>query len=246
MELYVINVASATQRKENMEKRLKYHRLDVHAKFIDAITPRSEVARQFLSGYDGAQTAGEVCCFLSHVKALSEFVITDSSDPGVLIFEDDQLLHNNFVTELNEIMSIMAPNTNVVMLNRYNSSFDGCYIVNDKLMTIGSGTFSTGCYWISRSYAKSVVEKYGFSYNSDVFPDKFVTSEIITMKSGGVAARRLLAIGECLDSSLFGDPRVNEHLKYYKQHEPKIFFNADIFMNIAGTCEAFQISRQLD
>lgn len=245
MEVYIINVKSANQRRMNMEKRLKYHNLDANAKFIDAITPASEVAQRFLSVYDGEQTPGEVCCFLSHVKALGEFLSNNSPHSGALIFEDDQLLHNDFVSELDSVLSVVSSDVNLVLLNRFNTSFEGCYVLNDKLMTIGTGTFSAGCYWISRSYAKSVVEKYELGYSSELFPGKLVTSEIITMKSGGVAARNMLTIGECLDSSLFGDVRKNQHLAYYKKHEPKNFLNADIYMNIPETCETFQVKRDL-
>lgn len=147
---------------------------------------------------------------------------------------------------------------NVIMLSYYNSGFDGIKKVSDMFSTIGKLTYSTLGYLISRKYAQSLIDtfcistpppndknnldKLKFRPFADIPADKClstdnnppnnytkrITSEIITIKSGGVFVNIPLLVDESLDTSIQNQISNQWHLNYYAQFDHNNYADADI------------------
>ena len=95
MKIYYINLERSTQRRERLEKCLNLYGLSF--KRIDAIDAENltdECVAEYYDpkinpfGYFSYLKKSEIACFLSHRKALQEFVLNDEADFAILL-EDD-------------------------------------------------------------------------------------------------------------------------------------------------------------
>jgi len=91
MAVYWINMDRSTERRENMLKVLKdpvFDGMSKHrVKAIDGNHVKKEEIESTFQNIDEKQSVNYYCCFLSHIKALRQFL--KSSYSMALIFEDD-------------------------------------------------------------------------------------------------------------------------------------------------------------
>ena len=91
MAVYWINMDRSTERRENMLKVLKDPAFDGMSKHrvkaIDGKQVTKEEIESTFENIDEKQSVNYYCCFLSHIKALRQFL--KSSHSMALIFEDD-------------------------------------------------------------------------------------------------------------------------------------------------------------
>ena len=95
MNIYYINLERSPLRRERLEKCLNLYSLSfTRIDAVDAKTLSDESAAQFYDpkinshGYFSTLKKSEIACFLSHRKALRQF-LDESDDDFALIFEDD-------------------------------------------------------------------------------------------------------------------------------------------------------------
>jgi len=246
MRIYVINVATATARRENMAKRLRFHGVLDESEFIDAVTPDDDLCRDFAVDYPGPNVPVELCCFLSHLKAVHRVLVDCEryGDEGAIVMEDDQVLINDFRSELARALESRPPGTTLILLSRYNLGYEGCYYINDHLMTIGPRTVGTGAYWVSREYARAVLLKYAAPFRRlSLKNDVGLTAELFTLESQGLATRTLMSLSECT-TSMGGHVRNSEHFGYFKQLHPERYADADFAGNISGFLQNFGLERE--
>jgi GR25 family glycosyltransferase involved in LPS biosynthesis len=245
MRIYIVNIPSAVERLRNLEKRLRFHGFLNSSTFVQGVTPEDQFYSDVAKDYSGPSSPQEAACFLSHLKAINLY-ITDSSlsedDDGCIIMEDDQVLCDNFSEHLAEVMQSKPIDTPLVMLSRYQASWDGCHKINEHLFTIGPQTYSSSCYWISRHYAKTVIETYAKPFTELTTPKQEMFSELITLHSGGAASDRLLTMSECQSSLIGSNLRNEQQIEYFGNHHPIQFAGADAAMEIEGFINTFNLS----
>ena len=91
MAVYWINLDRSTERRENMLKVLKDSLFEGIPKYrvnaIDGKQVTKEYIESTFENIDEKQSVNYYCCFLSHIKAIRQFL--KSSHSMALIFEDD-------------------------------------------------------------------------------------------------------------------------------------------------------------
>lgn len=106
MHCYVINLPRSTERLEKITNNLK--EVGLEFTIITAISPMdlgelsvNYNSKKNLRYYHKPLTSGEICCILSHSKALREFVKSDNNH--AIILEDDALTTTSAISKLLEI-----------------------------------------------------------------------------------------------------------------------------------------------
>ena len=104
--LLIINLPSSTDRHDAMAAQLV--RLGLEAEFIEAVDGRAMDPRQRASycaesyaAFHSPLTAGEIGCYLSHLKALQR--IADQGWPRAVVLEDDVPLPEDFAERLSVV-----------------------------------------------------------------------------------------------------------------------------------------------
>lgn len=103
MEVFVISLPTATQRREHINQEFAKKNLDFT--FLDALTP--EPAGEFASQLglridDTILTKGELACFMSHVYLWNKMI--QENIPYMAIFEDDIYLGENIKEFLSDTL----------------------------------------------------------------------------------------------------------------------------------------------
>ena len=197
-----------------MERRLGAFDVE-YIDAIDAIRDKSQIdeMRRDHPPQSYPIKDAEVACFLSHLKALRALV-QSGLESGIVI-EDDVALILDFHRRWQEIRT-QLPSTNLVMLTAYVSGREGvhdfgCY------KTIGPRVYGAQCYWITRRYAREILEQYDKPMRDIVCPDPRITSEHITRFSGGIFLTTPLAIEDADDTFIQEPHSIEWHRSYYGQ-----------------------------
>jgi GR25 family glycosyltransferase involved in LPS biosynthesis len=175
-----------------------------------------------------------------------------------LILESDSVPHNEFKKLANEVIEQtqkVAPAAPLIQLGPYFSDRSDVKVLSPTLGTIGEKTYGTHAYLISLDYAQKLVSnmirgqrvakdgsliidflpfkeyKEEFCLLNDAGKRSRVTSELITIRSGGVTVFTPLVIDESIDTSIQGQHSNDWHLRYYGQFNHKNYVNADLHAN---------------
>lgn len=164
LQTFVINLEDATKRWTHMKTALEHAGL-VYTR-VEAVLgknlkePINELNERLYNILTGKHTSyGEVGCYLSHIKALKEFL--ESCSDYALILEDDVKLP----VHLPKLISEAIDHRQHWDLLRLSSSKDGQYIkiasmgFDSKLVYNTKVLKNTGAYVISRKAAKACIDK---------------------------------------------------------------------------------------
>jgi glycosyl transferase family 25 len=120
-DTYVINLKDSTQRLSEISERLQHCGLKY--KRIDAVDGRHSApadfpeynAKRSIDRHGRELTGGEVACYLSHVRALMEFISSDARQ--VLILEDDASFVADFGSQIAELSNALSNYKNWDVVN---------------------------------------------------------------------------------------------------------------------------------
>lgn len=163
-QAYIINLEHATERwnhvRSNLEERdIPHVRIEgVYGDRIELPTPEYNEHKYHV--HNGKVTnKREIGCYLSHIKALKEFLKTD--DAYALILEDDITLPDDIKTIISESLEL-AEHWDLLRLT---SSREGEYLTFGKLTTGHQISYNirvlknTGAYLINRTAAQKLVNE---------------------------------------------------------------------------------------
>ncbi len=163
MHAYIINLDSATDRWASVGKSFAGTQFTIHR--VSGVNghalrlPIPEYSEKLYRWFHGRPTSpGHVGCYLSHVKAMREFLTSD--DAHALIAEDDLILEPDFEAAIDEAMNYTR-SWNVLRLTGLSA---GKPAVIGKLsgkyeLCIGFGRLKgTGAYVVDRRAAEALVE----------------------------------------------------------------------------------------
>ena len=164
LQTYVINLRDASERWTHMKETLDHVGLDYTR--IDAVLGKdleepivefNERRFNILTGKH--KNYGEIGCYLSHIKALTEFLKSDSD--YALILEDDVNLPDHLPKLIDEAIA----HSQHWDLLRLSSSRDGQYLkienmsFNSELVYNTKVLKNTGAYVINRKAAQACIDK---------------------------------------------------------------------------------------
>ena len=220
--IYCVSLPSAKERRSRIKKRFEYHKLTSFLTFVDAIPNNSPIITEYYNKnvipkandtFEKLQSTS--ACFASHLKAIRTYLEDpySTNSVGVIICEDDILLHNNFIDKYNEIMENLPktpaiPNaiTFSYMLDNvywgYNTVWVGEDIKKENLFRMKKEVaWGTQMYWLSRKYCYEVLEKYDIPF---IAHQKYniVTSELILTMAGRYLSYPVLALEDSIGSDI--------------------------------------------
>lgn len=165
------------ERKANREQIEKIVNGKQHDIFTLNARDENEI-NKFYSIYPNFKTAwegfkpGELGNFASHY-ACWKYVIDKNMD-SLMVFEDDVIMHNDFIYKYNVIMSNVPDNYDIMSIFVDPNQYPRCrpdHYINDYITT-GYQDWSTLCYVISRQGAEKLVkyvETIGMDHPTDWF-----------------------------------------------------------------------------
>lgn len=118
IDIYLINVRTATERREFQEKQLK--QLDLNYTLIEAVTTddiSEDLYQKHYYDWQRPMRVTEVACYYSHRKAWE--IIKQNKRPA-LILEDDVLLSKETPSTLKKIEQVPLSNIELIVLENRN------------------------------------------------------------------------------------------------------------------------------
>lgn len=181
LKCYAVSLEKDKFRRDSLIKQFTDHP-NVQLNIIDAIEGKTDPKvdeiyntkhKEMFEQSGCLMNHGEIACFLSHQKALKEFLKTD--DKQALFVEDDVVLKDEFWESLGELIAFSEENPGIYF-NFYTKS-KKYFVIKDlkkiRLIQHISNGPGTACYLIDRSLAKLIVEAEPF-LPSDQFSKNLV------------------------------------------------------------------------
>lgn len=121
LNTYIINLNDSTTRMSEITAKLNAHKIQFNR--IEAVDGRKSSPIDFpeynpkrsINRHGRNLTGGEIACYLSHVKALKEFV--ESGKKLALILEDDASFTSDFKSQLDQICDVIHKSENWDVIN---------------------------------------------------------------------------------------------------------------------------------
>lgn len=203
--IIIINLKTYPDRLIRLQQRLDFHGL----KNIHVMHPNLEDPR-FLDFIKASDSQSDVPgskpvlnCLFAHLEAYRYFLSTGTT--RCLIMEDDAMLHNDFCSKLNTILSSKPKSAKSILLSPYFVellNYDRR--ITPDLYVMAPTTYSMTCYYVERDFALYSYDIYGHPLRE--YPSSWIKdlkSEILLIKTvGAVLVYPPLAVEECLDSKL--------------------------------------------
>ena|SRR5437868_8461939 len=208
--IYVVSLPQAQARRDRLTARLQHHNLDKQTIWVDAIYKTSPLIDWINLGAPQRERRGEWGCFLSHLKAIRQFVASDNAT--AIILEDDAMLHNDFSKMFSQLMQENPAGNELIMLCTFNMNPANAQPVAPHLYTIHDLSMGAQGYWLTRQYAARCLEM--FDRAPHLISNPWVTSELITITSGGLFAEPPLIIEEAVHSYL----QLGDCLQYHRDY----------------------------
>jgi GR25 family glycosyltransferase involved in LPS biosynthesis len=231
--IIVINLKKYPERLVRLQKRLDFHGL----KNIHIIHPDLEEPRflDFIKASDSTPAAPKnvpgskpiLNCLFSHLEAYRYFLSTGIS--RCIIMEDDAMLHNDFCSKLDGILSGKPTCAKSILLSPYfGELLNYNRRITPDLYVMAPTTYSMTCYYIERDFAMYSYDIYGHPLRE--YPSiwiKDLTSEILLINTvGSVLVYPPLAVEECLDSEL-NDHHLQGKKKYWSYYGYENYSSAE-------------------
>ena len=207
--IFIITITDNNERRSRLVKRLKFHNIYDNSRFIYGFKTDSPVIEWL--GYESNCSKIEYATFYSHILSIRKFI--DSKSEIGLILEDDVVFKNDFCNSINNILQ------NIKIYNLFLLTCINCKSKSDSksvepgIYPITRNTYGAQGYLITREYGLYILQKCDkASFN---ITTGRLTSEIITMNSGGSYIIPPLVIEECYSSTM--NHNVLVHLESFKQ-----------------------------
>jgi hypothetical protein len=215
---FIVSLVSRQDRRAKMVRKMAHAQLPYQ--LIDALTPSDDIIVKHYGqscpltgrwGTNGSRLGPVIACMVSHFKALRTFL--ESPDELAVILEDDVILRYDYKERLRQLIDKYANSPmfpNVIMIG------PGLDPKNDELHATTNCTWGALGYIISRTYAQHVLATYDKPYvhlmqltrrdGVRTILDKHgASSELITMKSGGLVCSIPLVIEQPNETSNTGN-----------------------------------------
>jgi glycosyl transferase family 25 len=133
MKIFVVHYKKLINRKTHVLEQFKKHNITDY-EFIEI--DRDELHEQNISMFENNYSTSQIAILLSHFYAYKQ--ISDKYDNG-LIFEDDIILSDNFMNILNNYMSQLPENYDMLFIG------DGCNLHIEKYKLIPNKNIYEKC-----------------------------------------------------------------------------------------------------
>lgn len=256
--IYIIALSNESKRKERLKKRLEYHNLTKRATFVDAVYKSDKVIAEIKKDYTNCSDA-EAACMLSHLKAINTFITESKAPHCIILESDavfhnkfnkkleevyskiadiPLLMLNAYISAFegifkadNGFMTIgpMTYSTLGYIINReYANTLLSMFTIKDVLKSSTDSLRKNPVYKPFKDYKPNQCIKVN-SKEDYSESNKRVTSEIITIKSGGYFVEDILLIDESIDTQIQHQQSNQWHLDYYTRIGHHNFADADFY-----------------
>ena len=221
-DIYCINLLDNVDRRNRMKFRIKSAGLLSKCNFVEAISYTDKSVQQWISNIDNVSTdmlkqkKCVLACYLSHQKALQEFISTGND--YAIICEDDMMLCDDFMDKYFSILGNTPESFTVLMLssqiwNWKGYTWEGLNPEAKNLINIiPETTWGAGMYVISRDYAIHIIKLQ--EERNDNMMDRY--SEDLIRFSGGYVAIPPLAVEDCYGTTI--QHTQPEHTQHFNIH----------------------------
>jgi GR25 family glycosyltransferase involved in LPS biosynthesis len=159
--VYLINLKDHSHRLENAKKQFKKYGVEDY-EVIEAIDGRNNDLSEIIDGKYPKLRSSEIGCITSHIKALNHWLETSDSDYAIIMEDDfsfDTVEHWPFdwdyvksqIPQRAEIVQLIMIKNEPITFNLHKKEK---FNTHKKM----SYEWSTACYLIKRSYAKTLVK----------------------------------------------------------------------------------------
>lgn len=177
LPIYYINLENRTDRNNLFLKQMKENNIQNYFR-INAFSKNDVLSEKY------AMSKQEIACSISHMMALTKFILSD--DDFAIICEDDIDLSNSnkinfsFVEKFNYLKdSLLCIQTSIATRNEVN--------INFKIHKRSFWDFGTMSYIINKKYAKVLLNKY-FLDNKESFYN-FIAKKVEDPRGGIIKTR---------------------------------------------------------
>jgi GR25 family glycosyltransferase involved in LPS biosynthesis len=203
--IYVVSLARASERRARMIHRLSSE--DLSYAIVEAYEGTDPAVAARASGATLDIDLRIVACFVSHLRALEQFVATNAAE--AIICEDDVRPLRGFAQRFLALRENVPDDTPLVALGYFVWRWDGfVWSGKDKskenLTTIGADLWGTQMYLVRRAWAIECLDRFGVPVDQ-IATDQVKTSELITRDSrfrGGLVSYPPLALEDLTGSIL--------------------------------------------
>ena len=149
-----------------MQRRFDRHGVLDRVRFVDAIVPPDPAIERLRPGVPrprtDAQTSGELACLASHLKTLRHFLLRNTTSSGVIVCEDDVMLHRDFGARYAALAAQIPPSADVVVLASLLRRGFPATPLSPSLHRVQhwGSVWGTQMYYLSRPYAERVLREY--------------------------------------------------------------------------------------
>jgi GR25 family glycosyltransferase involved in LPS biosynthesis len=203
--IIIISLEKDIERLNRLIKRLEFHGL-TNFKVLKA-RPYKTPDINFENFINGIQLTDQgmkyAAISFDHLRAI-KMLFDDKTVKEGLIFEDDIMLHKDFVKKLNEHLNIIPEYTDCLLFSPYISTRSDTieHKMSDELFSIKPGIWSASCYWLNRKYAKRILRIYDrpliehpIGEVTQFSPENWI------LESKGFYSLPPLAVEECVESN---------------------------------------------
>lgn len=159
--IYLINLKDQTERLANAKSQFNKYGITDYT-IIEAVDGRNDDLSSIISGTYPRLKPSEIGCVASHIKALKYWLDTSDSEYAVIIEDDfsfDTVEHWNFSwDDVIDNIPASAEIVQMIMIKNEPLNFNLHKKQTYKKENIKTYEWSTACYLIKRSYAKSLVK----------------------------------------------------------------------------------------
>lgn len=201
--IFCIGLATEVARRERMQRRFAHHELLERTRFVDAIAIDGPVDLHS----EEWRARASVACFMSHLEAM-RLMLADPelSRTGAVICEDDVLLHDEFCTRYDAVISNLPPGATMCQVGYLLSGWDRDFAwagrdpeLHNLCRIVPDTVWGSHLYWMSPAYGRRLLDLYGERAPEELSP---ILEHQIQHPSGGFCAYPSLGIQDSIDSTI--------------------------------------------
>lgn len=187
--VYLINLKDHKHRLNNAKEEFKKYGITDYT-VIDAVDGRKSDLSEIIDGKYPKLKSSEIGCLASHIKALQHWLSTSDSEYAIIMEDDFSFETVQYWSwDWNHVVSNIPKNAEIVQFVliqnepvKFNLHKKSPYVYNNRM----NYSWSTACYVIKRSYAKSLVDLHtsGDKYKFNNFGFKNQAADVILYNLG--------------------------------------------------------------
>lgn len=219
--IYVVSLASASERRARMTERLTRLRKEeaeegISFELVDAVEATDPIIERYAPGLPIGQGKRVAACLIAHLRVIRRFLLT--ADDEAIVCEDDVRFANGFGRRFQVLRSNIPDETPLVCLSYLIWRWEGYLWAGkdpskENLCSMGPDTWGTQMYLLRRPWAEECLERFDRPLCT-IETDDIRTAELITrstMTVGGLIAYPPLAIEELRGSVICPEAGNSNH-----------------------------------